>query len=325
MGTVSIEKSERVSNMLKKKGTKHIVLNAKFHAQEAEIVAQAGRKGAVTIATNMAGRGTDILLGGNAEFMSRQQSLNEGVAEKVVKGEEKYVDDDEYVNFFHVDSFYRVKRDDWDRIFGHFKRQCDEEHKEVVNIGGLHIIGTERHEARRIDNQLRGRAGRQGDPGSSRFFLSLEDDLMRIFGSDRISGLMQRLGMEEGVPIEHGMVSRAIERAQKQVEAQNFGVRKHLLEYDDVMNKQRESVYTLRRRDCSRARCRSAMRTRSSDTRGYLIATAGRGCSSTTHGGVPMRRRTAIPRRWDRRWRTASRERPTQTFGTRLEDGPASR
>src|SRR5687767_1222744 len=247
VGTVSIEKSERVSNMLKRKGTKHIVLNAKYHAQEAEIVAQAGRKGAVTIATNMAGRGTDILLGGNAEYMSRQQSLNEGVAEKVAKGEEKYVDDDEWVNFFHVDAFYRVKRADWDRIFSHFKRLTEDEHKEVVNLGGLHIIGTERHEARRIDNQLRGRAGRQGDPGSSRFFLSLEDDLMRIFGSDRISGLMQRLGMEEGVPIEHGMVTRAIERAQKQVEAQNFAVRKHLLEYDDVMNKQRESVYTLRR------------------------------------------------------------------------------
>src|SRR5262245_33822614 len=247
VGTVSIEKSERVSNMLKRKGLKHIVLNAKYHAQEAEIVAQAGRKGNVTIATNMAGRGTDILLGGNAEYMARQQSLNEEVAEKVAKGEEKYVDDDEYVNFFHVDSFYRVKRADWDRIYRHFEALTRDEHTEVVNLGGLHIIGTERHEARRIDNQLRGRAGRQVDPGSSRFFLSLEDDLMRIFGSDRISGLMQRLGMEEGVPIEHGMVSRAIERAQKQVEAQNFAVRKHLLEYDDVMNKQRESVYTLRR------------------------------------------------------------------------------
>jgi preprotein translocase subunit SecA len=272
VGTVSIEKSERVSNMLKKKGTKHIVLNAKYHAQEAEIVAQAGRKGGVTIATNMAGRGTDILLGGNAEYMSRQQSLNEGVAEKVAKGEEKYVDDDEYVNFFHVDSFYRVKRADWDRIFTHFQRHCDEEHKEVVNLGGLHIIGTERHEARRIDNQLRGRAGRQGDPGSSRFFLSLEDDLMRIFGSDRISGLMQRLGMEEGVPIEHGMVSRAIERAQKQVEAQNFGVRKHLLEYDDVMNKQRESVYTLRREILEGKIHLSEEEI--ADIRGYVMATA---------------------------------------------------
>jgi preprotein translocase subunit SecA len=272
VGTVSIEKSERVSNMLKRKGTKHIVLNAKYHAQEAEIVAQAGRKGAVTIATNMAGRGTDILLGGNAEYMSRQQSLNEGVAEKVAKGEEKYVDDDEFVNFFHVDSFYRVKRADWDRIYSHFEAQTKEEHKEVVNLGGLHIIGTERHEARRIDNQLRGRAGRQGDPGSSRFFLSLEDDLMRIFGSDRISGLMQRLGMEEGVPIEHGMVSRAIERAQKQVEAQNFAVRKHLLEYDDVMNKQRESVYTLRREILEGNIHLSEEEI--SDLRGYVLATA---------------------------------------------------
>jgi preprotein translocase subunit SecA len=272
VGTVSIEKSERVSNMLKRKGTKHIVLNAKYHAQEAEIVAQAGRKGAVTIATNMAGRGTDILLGGNPEYMARQQSLNEGVAEKVAKGEEKYVDDDEYVNFFHVDSFYRVKRADWDRIFTHFDNQTKDEHKEVVNLGGLHIIGTERHEARRIDNQLRGRAGRQGDPGSSRFFLSLEDDLMRIFGSDRISGLMQRLGMEEGVPIEHGMVSRAIERAQKQVEAQNFAVRKHLLEYDDVMNKQRESVYTLRREILEGKIHLSEDEI--SDVRGYVLATA---------------------------------------------------
>ena len=272
VGTVSIEKSERLSTMLKKKGTKHIVLNAKYHAQEAEIVAQAGRKDAVTIATNMAGRGTDILLGGNPEYMARQQSLNEEVAEKVVKGEEKYVDDDEFVNFFHIDSFYRVKRADWDRIYTHFKRQCEEEHKQVVNLGGLHIIGTERHEARRIDNQLRGRAGRQGDPGSSRFYLSLEDDLMRIFGSDRISGLMQRLGMEEGVPIEHGMVSRAIERAQKQVEAQNFAVRKHLLEYDDFMNKQRESVYTLRREILEGKIHLSEDEV--SDLRGYVMATA---------------------------------------------------
>ena len=272
VGTVSIEKSERLSSMLKKKGTKHIVLNAKYHAQEAEIVAQAGRKDAVTIATNMAGRGTDILLGGNPEYMARQQSLNEAVAEKVIKGEEKYVDDEEFVNFFHLDSFYRVKRADWDRIYTHFKNQCEDEHKQVVNLGGLHIVGTERHEARRIDNQLRGRAGRQGDPGSSRFYLSLEDDLMRIFGSDRISGLMQRLGMEEGVPIEHGMVSRAIERAQKQVEAQNFAVRKHLLEYDDVMNKQRESVYTLRREILEGKIHLSEEE--SSDIRGYVMATA---------------------------------------------------
>jgi preprotein translocase subunit SecA len=195
----------------------------------------------------MAGRGTDILLGGNAEFMARQQALAEEVAERISRAEAKFVDDEEFVYFYHLDSFYRVPRADWERIFSHFRAQCDAEHEEVVGIGGLHILGTERHEARRIDNQLRGRAGRQGDPGSSRFYLSLEDDLMRIFGSDRIAGLMQRLGMEEGVPIEHKMVTRAIERAQKQVEAQNFSVRKHLLEYDDVMNKQRENVYALRR------------------------------------------------------------------------------
>jgi preprotein translocase subunit SecA len=248
VGTVSIEKSERFSGMLKRRGIKHVVLNAKYHAQEAEIVAQAGRKGAVTIATNMAGRGTDILLGGNAEFMSRQQALAEQVAERLPKGQEKFVDDEEFVYFFHLDNFYRVPRADWTRIFTALKAETDQEHKAVVGAGGLHIIGTERHEARRIDNQLRGRAGRQGDPGSSRFYLSLEDDLMRIFmGSDRISGLMQRLGMEDGVPIEAKMVTKAIERAQKQVEAQNFSTRKHLLEYDDVMNKQRENVYTLRR------------------------------------------------------------------------------
>ncbi len=258
--------------MLKRKGTKHVVLNAKYHAQEAEIVAQAGRKGGVTIATNMAGRGTDILLGGNPEHMARQQTLAEGVAEKLAKGEEKFVDDDEFVYFFMVDTFYRVPRADWERIFGFFKKQCAEDHKDVVSVGGLHIVGTERHEARRIDNQLRGRAGRQGDPGSSRFYLSLEDDLMRIFGSDRISGLMQRLGMEENVPIEHGMVTRAIERAQKQVEAQNFSVRKHLLEYDDVMNKQRESVYTLRREILDGKIHLSEEEL--ADTRGYVVATA---------------------------------------------------
>ena len=217
VGTISIEKSEQLSAALKRKGVPHVVLNAKYHEREAEIVAQAGRKGAVTIATNMAGRGTDILLGGNPEFMAAQKSKDiEDPAERARVEKEVH--------------------DDWKRV-----------HDEVTALGGLHIVGTERHESRRIDNQLRGRSGRQGDPGSSRFYLSLEDDLMRIFGSDRISGLMQRLGMEEGVPIEHGMVSRAIERAQKQVEGRNFEARKHLLEYDDVMNKQRESIYGLRR------------------------------------------------------------------------------
>jgi preprotein translocase subunit SecA len=258
VGTVSIEKSERLSTMLDRRGLKrgsttggdsdkHVVLNAKYHAQEAEIVSQAGRRASVTIATNMAGRGTDILLGGNPEFMARQQSLAEEIAERLPKGEERFVDDDDFVYFYHLDSFYRVPKLRYNAIFEHFKKQCDSEHDEVIGAGGLHILGTERHEARRVDNQLRGRAGRQGDPGSSRFYLSLQDDLMRIFGSDRISGLMQRLGMEEGVPIEAKMVNKAIERAQKQVEAQNFSVRKHLLEYDDVMNKQRENIYALRR------------------------------------------------------------------------------
>ena len=246
VGTVSIEKSERLSGLLKRRGIKHVVLNAKYHDKEAEIVAQAGRSGTVTIATNMAGRGTDILLGGNPEHMARRQALADEVAERLPEGEAKFVDDAEHVYFVH-DGFHRVPRHAWERILNEYKAQTDADHEAVVGTGGLHIIGTERHEARRIDNQLRGRAGRQGDPGSSRFYLSLEDDLMRIFGSDRIQGLMDRLGMEEGVPIEHGMVTKAIERAQKQVEAQNFSVRKHLLEYDDVMNKQREGVYALRR------------------------------------------------------------------------------
>src|SRR5438128_2002315 len=199
VGTVSIEKSEKLSTMLDRRGLKrgtttgggadkHVVLNAKYHAQEAEFVAQAGREGSVTIATNMAGRGTDILLGGNPEFMARQQSLAENIAERLAKGEERFVEDEQYVYFYHLDGFYRVPKDAYTRIFTHFKALCDAEHDEVVALEGLHILGTERHEARRIDNQLRGRAGRQGDPGSSRFYLSLQDDLMRIFGSDRISG-----------------------------------------------------------------------------------------------------------------------------------------
>jgi len=246
-GTISIEKSERLSGMLKRQGIRHVVLNAKHHEKEAEIVAQAGQKGNVTIATNMAGRGTDILLGGNPEHMSRRQALKESVAQEISKSDFSYVDDELFVYFSHEDRYYKLPSKDWNRILNYFKAKTDSEHEAVVKCGGLHIIATERHEARRIDNQLRGRAGRQGDPGSSRFYLSLEDDLMRIFGSDRISGLMQRLGMEQDIPIEHKMVTRAIERAQKQVEAQNFSIRKHLLEYDDVMNKQRENVYALRR------------------------------------------------------------------------------
>jgi preprotein translocase subunit SecA len=222
VGTTSIEKSELLSHRLRKRGVKHVVLNAKYHEQEANIIAQAGRIGAVTIATNMAGRGVDILLGGNPEHLVAEELRKMGLdASKATPAE-------------------------MTKALDAARQITQEEHERVVAMGGLHILGTERHEARRIDNQLRGRAGRQGDPGSSRFYLSLEDDLMRIFGSDRISGLLARFGMSEGVPLEHRMVSRAIERAQKQVEGQNFTVRKHLLEYDDVMNKQRESVYRQR-------------------------------------------------------------------------------
>jgi preprotein translocase subunit SecA len=300
VGTVSIEKSERLSKLLKLRGIKHVVLNAKFHAQEAEIVAQAGRKNMVTIATNMAGRGTDILLGGNAEFMARQETLAPSgpggtpLAERLPKGQEKFVDDADFVYFYHLNSFYRVPRAEYERIFAHYKAQTDGEHDEVVALGGLHIIATERHEARRIDNQLRGRAGRQGDPGSSRFYLSLEDDLMRIFGSDRISGLMQRLGMEEGVPIEHNMVTKAIERAQKQVEAQNFAVRKHLLEYDDVMNKQRESVYALRR-ELLEGQIHIT-EDQIVDTRGYLLTLAEELADSTVANYAASE---ADPESWD--------------------------
>ena len=273
VGTVSVAKSERLSGMLRRRGVKHVVLNAKYHAQEAEIVAQAGRLGTVTVATNMAGRGTDILLGGNAEFMARQQALGAEGAERLPKSEARFIDDDEFVYFFHIDSFYRVPRAVFDPIFEALRAQCDTEHDAVVSAGGLHIVGTERHESRRIDNQLRGRAGRQGDPGSSRFYLSLEDDLMRIFGTANIRGLMERLGMEDGVPIEHKMVTKAIARAQRQVEAQNFSMRKHLLEYDDVMNKQRENVYTLRRQ-LLESKIKLEDEPDPVDTQGYLLTVA---------------------------------------------------
>ncbi|HEX9630204.1 MAG TPA: preprotein translocase subunit SecA, partial [Pyrinomonadaceae bacterium] len=223
VGTVSVENSELIARRLQREAVPHNVLNAKYHEREAEIVAQAGRKGAVTIATNMAGRGTDILLGGNPDFMARE----------FLKKEE--IDPDE------------ASEQEWTQAFERAKRIVGAEHEEVVGKGGLHILGTERHESRRIDNQLRGRAGRQGDPGSSRFFLSLEDDLMRIFAGDKVKALMQRLGMEKGVAIESKMVSKRIESAQKSVEGRNFESRKHLLEYDDVMNKQRETIYGLRR------------------------------------------------------------------------------
>jgi preprotein translocase subunit SecA len=231
VGTISVEKSEKLSGILKRMGVKHEVLNAKNHEREAYIVAQAGRKGAVTVSTNMAGRGTDILLGGNPEYMTKEYLRKQGKDPDALQ----------------IAAVGTPERAEWDQIYSRFKQETAAEHDEVVQLGGLHIVGTERHESRRIDNQLRGRAGRQGDPGSSRFFLSLQDDLLRIFGGERMQKLMLRLGMEEDVPIESKMITKRIAAAQKAVEAQNFAARKHLLEYDDVMNKQRQAVYGLRR------------------------------------------------------------------------------
>jgi preprotein translocase subunit SecA len=250
VGTTSIEKSERLSDLLKKKGIKHVVLNAKYHEREAEIVAQAGRYGMVTIATNMAGRGTDILLGGNPEFMSKQEALKRGLAtavKAVSGGVEARPDDPTTAYWYYQGQEFSIPAGTWAGLLTKFKAETDVEHEQVIAAGGLFILGTERHESRRIDNQLRGRSGRQGDPGASRFYLSLEDDLMRIFAKEWVSNLLRQLGMEEGVPIESGLITRRIEAAQKAVEGQNFEARKHLLEYDDVMNKQREAVYGLRR------------------------------------------------------------------------------
>jgi preprotein translocase subunit SecA len=257
VGTISIEKSEAIAELLKKGGVPHQVLNAKQHERESRVVAQAGRKGAVTVATNMAGRGTDILLGGNPEQMTRDHFLKNKLAMPYATAPAVIGADPAGGNgaqpaipmvlFQNEGKIFQVPAEQWKPVFEQFAGQCKAEHDEVVALGGLHILGTERHEARRIDNQLRGRAGRQGDPGSSRFFLSLEDDLMRIFGGERVKALMFRLGMTEGVPIESRMISSRIENAQKSVEAQNFDARKHLLEYDDVMNKQRETIYAIRR------------------------------------------------------------------------------
>src|SRR5438309_5477991 len=257
VGTISIEKSEAIAELLKKSGVPHQVLNAKQHERESRVVAQAGRKGAVTVATNMAGRGTDILLGGDPEQMTRDHCLKNKLAMPYAAAPAVIGADPAGGNgaapaapmvlFQNEGKIFQVPADQWKPVYEQFAEQCKAEHDEVVALGGLHILGTERHEARRIDNQLRGRAGRQGDPGSSRFYLSLEDDLMRIFGGERIRALMFRMGMTEGVPIESKMLSGRIENAQKTVEAQNFDARKHLLEYDDVMNKQRETIYAIRR------------------------------------------------------------------------------
>jgi preprotein translocase subunit SecA len=247
VGTISVEKSEHLSGILKRMGVKHEVLNAKNHEREASIVAQAGRKSAVTVSTNMAGRGTDILLGGNAEYMTRDACLKQKIAEILPMEQETFLADEHFYYFHHLEQFYRVQRQRWDEMYAAFKQQTDREHDEVTALGGLHIVGTERHESRRIDNQLRGRSGRQGDPGSARFYLSLQDDLLRIFGGERMQNLMLKLGMEEDVPIESRLITKRIAAAQKAVEVQNFEARKHVVEYDDVMNKQRQAVYKMRR------------------------------------------------------------------------------
>jgi preprotein translocase subunit SecA len=236
LGTVSVEKSEHLSRVLSKRGVPHTVLNAKHHEKEGQIVAQAGRLQGVTVATNMAGRGVDIVLGGNPEAMARQEMQAAGW------------DNDAYLLGEYSDEDLRAYEAEFEPLYEKFKEQCAAEHEEVVARGGLYVLGTERHESRRIDNQLRGRSGRQGDPGESRFYLSLEDDLMRLFASDRIASVMERLKIPDDVPIEAKMVSRAIERAQTQVESMNFEIRKNVLKYDEVMDKQRQVIYSERRR-----------------------------------------------------------------------------
>ncbi|MDD2212213.1 MAG: SEC-C metal-binding domain-containing protein, partial [Clostridia bacterium] len=230
---------ELLSKLLRQRGVQHQVLNAKYHDLEAQIVAQAGRKGAVTVSTNMAGRGTDIILGGNPSFMARQEMLQQGYASPLLEeaASHSQVEDEEILQ----------ARASYQKLYAKMQKETEREHDEVVALGGLHIIGTERHESRRIDNQLRGRSGRQGDPGSSQFYISLEDDLMRLFGAENIMGLMDKLGMDDSMSIENKMITKAIENAQRRVEARNFDLRKNVLEYDDVMNQQREVIYEQRR------------------------------------------------------------------------------
>ena len=240
VGTISVEKSELLSDMLKRRGIDHVVLNAKQHAREAEIVAQAGKLGSVTIATNMAGRGTDILLGGNPEFLARRDLLNQGMAPELLEEATGHAET--------TDAAVLEARAQYGEAYARHKQDTDREHDQVVAVGGLHILGTERHESRRIDNQLRGRAGRQGDPGSTRFYLSMEDDLMQRFGGERVKSLMERISPEDDIPIEVGLLTKQIESAQKRVEAYNFDIRKNVLQYDDVMNRQREIIYGQRRK-----------------------------------------------------------------------------
>ncbi|QQY80086.1 preprotein translocase subunit SecA [Keratinibaculum paraultunense] len=240
VGTISIEKSELLSKMLKKEGIPHQVLNAKYHEKEAEIVAQAGRFGAVTIATNMAGRGTDIVLGGNPEYLAKLDLKKKGYSEEIISVVDSFIETD--------DEEVLKAREKYKKLYEKHKEETDKNAKKVIEVGGLHIIGTERHESRRIDNQLRGRSGRQGDPGSSRFYISLEDDLMRLFGGDKIKDMVDSLNMPEDEPLEHKLLTKSIENAQKKVEGNNFAIRKHVLQYDDVMNKQREIIYGERKK-----------------------------------------------------------------------------
>jgi preprotein translocase subunit SecA len=240
VGTISVEKSELLSSMLKRRGIDHQVLNAKLHAREAEIVAQAGKWGSVTIATNMAGRGTDILLGGNPEFLAKRELRQNGLEEDLIEEATGHADTE--------NPDILAAREAYKQAYGKFKLQTDAEHDKVVAVGGLHIIGTERHESRRIDNQLRGRSGRQGDPGSTRFYVSLEDELMLRFGGERVKGIMEKLSPDDDIPLDLRILSKQIENAQKRVETHNFDIRKHVLQYDDVMNKQREIIYGQRRK-----------------------------------------------------------------------------
>ena len=249
VGTTSIEKSELLSQILQRKGVRHVVLNAKFHEREAEIVAQAGRLGMVTIATNMAGRGTDILLGGNPDFVAKQDLVKKAAARAIsaAEGAINPMAAPGMFRFYYQGQEFETTQENWDRTYAGHAANAAKEHDAVIEAGGLHILGTERHESRRVDNQLRGRAGRQGDPGSSNFYLSLEDDLMRIFAKDGFRRYCRRWAWKKACRSSREMISRRIEKAQEQVEGQNFEARKHLLEYDDVMNKQREAVYGIRR------------------------------------------------------------------------------
>lgn len=276
VGTISIEKSEILSKMLKKEGIQHEVLNAKYHEREAEIVAQAGRLGAVTIATNMAGRGTDIMLGGNPEYLSKTEMKKKGYNDHIISLVDSLLQTDD-PEILEAREVYR-------KLFDKYKEETDREHEEVVKAGGLHIIGTERHESRRIDNQLRGRSGRQGDPGSSRFFVSLEDDLMRLFGSERIKNMVDTLGMPDDEPLEHNLLSKSIENAQKKVEGNNFAIRKHVLQYDDVMNKQREVIYGERRKVLE-----------GENLREYIISMT----KSIIDSAIDMHTQAKYPEEWD--------------------------